>query len=256
MSLLEVRNLSKHFGNLMAVDDVSFAVEEGEIRGLIGPNGAGKTTMFSLISGFLQPTKGEVIWRGENLAGKPPNTMVRKGIARTFQLTTLFKELTALENVIMACHLHTGTRLWQQFLRTGAVRQREKEIEQKAIGLLEKTGIAEARDETAQNLPHGHQRILGIAIALATKPSLLLLDEPVTGMNPTETEATMEVVRRLRNEGITILLVEHDMKAVMSTCDKLTVMSFGKKIAEGLPEEVRKNQAVVEAYLGTGYTHA
>jgi branched-chain amino acid transport system ATP-binding protein len=256
MSLLEVVNLSKHFGNLLAVDDISFTVEEGEIRGLIGPNGAGKTTLFSLISGFLQPTKGKILWKGEDLAGMLPNVVVKKGICRTFQLTTLFKELTALQNVIMGCHLHTKTGLWQQFWRTGKTRKREREIEEKAIGLLETLGIADVKDRFAGDLPHGHQRILGLAIALASEPELLMLDEPVSGMNPTEKATTMEVVRRLHDKGITIFVVEHDMKAVMSTCDKVTVMSFGKKIAEGCPEEVCNDEAVIEAYLGAGYNHA
>jgi branched-chain amino acid transport system ATP-binding protein len=256
MSLLEAVNLSKHFGNLLAVDDISFTIEEGEIRGLIGPNGAGKTTLFSLISGFLQPTKGKILWKGEDIGGMPPNVVVKKGIGRTFQLTTLFKELTALQNVVIGCHLHTGTGLWQQFLRTGRTRKSEKEIEGKAIGLLETLGIADVKDRFAGDLPNGHQRILGLAVALATEPKLLMLDEPVTGMNPTETATTMEVIRRLRDRGITIFLVEHDMKAVMSTCDKITVMCFGKRIAEGCPEEVCNDEAVVEAYLGAGYNHA
>ena len=256
MSLLEVVNLSKHFGNLLAVDDISFTIEEGEKRGLSGPNGAGKTTLFSLISGFLQPTKGKILWKGEDLGGMLPNVVVKKGIGRTFQLTTLFKELTALQNVVIGCHLHTGTGLWQQFLRTGRTRKREKEIEEKAIGLLETLGIADVKDRFAGDLPHGHQRILGLAVALATEPKLLMLDEPVTGMNPTETATTMEVIGRLRDRGITIFLVEHDMKAVMSTCDKVTVMCFGKRIAEGCPEEVCNDEAVIEAYLGAGYNHA
>lgn len=254
--MLEVVNLSKHFGNLLAVDDVSLTIEEGEIRGLIGPNGAGKTTLFNLISGFLRPTKGKILWKGEDLAGTLPNVVVKRGICRTFQLTTLFKELTTLQNVVMGYHLHTGTGVWQQFLQTGRTRKKEKETEEKAIGLLKTLGIADVKDRSAGSLPHGHQRILGLAVALASEPKLLMLDEPVSGMNPTEKATTMEIIRRLHDRGITIFVVEHDMKAVMSTCEKVTVMCFGKKISEGCPEEVCNDESVIEAYLGAGYNRA
>src|SRR4030042_496571 len=256
MSLLEVVNTKKRFGNLLAVDDVSFSIEEGEIRGLIGPNGAGKTTLFNLISGFLRPTEGKIIWQGKDIAGTLPNSVVKKGIARTFHLTTLVKELTTLQNVLMGYHLHTGTGLWQQLLRTGKTRKKETELEEKAVSLLDTLGMADVKHTLAGNLPQGHQRLAGLAIALATEPRLLMLDEPVSGMNPTEKATTMEIIKKLRNSGITILLVEHDMKAVMSTCDKITVMCFGKIFAEGTPGEVCNNPAVIEAYLGSGYSNA
>lgn len=252
MNILELVGLRKQFGELVAVDDIELSIEEGEIRGLIGPNGSGKTTLFNLITGFIRPTRGKVIWQGHDITAQSPHAIAKKGLARTFQLTTLFKDMTALQNVVIACHLHTETGLSQQFLRTARTRNKERAIEEKAMGLLETMGIADVKDEIAGELPHGHQRALGIAIALATEPKLLLLDEPVTGMNPIETRETMDRIRMLRDHGITILLVEHDMKAVMTTCEKITVMNFGKKIAEGIPEEVSKHEEVIEAYLGKG----
>lgn len=252
MNILELVGLRKQFGELVAVDDIELSIEEGEIRGLIGPNGSGKTTLFNLITGFIRPTRGKVIWQGHDITAQSPHAIAKKGLARTFQLTTLFKDMTALQNVVIACHLHTETGLSQQFLRTARTRNKERAIEEKAMGLLETMGIADVKDEIAGELPHGHQRALGIAIALATEPKLLLLDEPVTGMNPIETRETMDRIRMLRDHGITILLVEHDMRAVMTTCGKITVMNFGKKIAEGIPEEVSKHEEVIEAYLGKG----
>jgi len=252
MNILELVGLRKQFGELVAVDDIDLTIEEGEIRGLIGPNGSGKTTLFNLITGFIRPTRGRVIWHGHDITGQSPHAIAKKGIARTFQLTTLFKDMTALQNVVIACHLHTKIGLFQQFLRAVGTRKKERAIEEKAVGLLESVGIADVKDEIAGELPHGHQRALEIAIALATESKLLLLDEPVTGMNPIETRDMMDKIKMLRERGITILLVEHDMRAVMSTCGKITVMNFGKKIAEGTPEEVSKHEEVIEAYLGRG----
>ena len=252
MNILELVGLRKQFGELVAVDDIDLTIEEGEIRGLIGPNGSGKTTLFNLITGFIRPTRGRVIWHGRDITGQSPHAIAKKGLARTFQLTTLFKDMTALQNVVTACHLHTGIGLFQQFLRAVGTREKERAIEEKAVGLLETVGIADVKDEIAGELPHGHQRALEIAIALATESKLLLLDEPVTGMNPIETRDMMDKIKMLRERGITILLVEHDMRAVMTTCGKITVMNFGKKIAEGTPEEVSKHEEVIEAYLGRG----
>lgn len=252
MNILELVGLRKQFGELVAVDDIDLTIEEGEIRGLIGPNGSGKTTLFNLITGFIRPTRGRVIWHGYDITGHSPHAIAKKGLARTFQLTTLFKDMTALQNVVIACHLHTGIGLFQQFLRAVGTREKERAIEEKAVGLLETVGIADVKDEIAGELPHGHQRALEIAIALATESKLLLLDEPVTGMNPIETRDMMDKIKMLREQGITILLVEHDMRAVMTTCGKITVMNFGKKIAEGTPEEVSKHEEVIEAYLGRG----
>jgi len=250
MNMLELVGLRKQFGELVAVDDFDLAVEVGEISGLIGPNGSGKTTLFNVVSGFLGPTKGRVIWQGEDITGKPPHIIVRKGLARTFQLTTLLQDMTALQNVIIAHHLKAGSGPLQQFLRTARQLEREKTIKNKATNLLEIMGIASVKDEIAGELPHGYQRALGIAVALATEPKMLLLDEPVTGMNPIETREMMARIKQVRDSGVTILLVEHDMKAVMTTCEKITVMNFGKKIAEGTPHEVCGNKEVIEAYLG------
>jgi branched-chain amino acid transport system ATP-binding protein len=250
MSILELAGLTKQFGKLVAVDNIDLSIEEGEIRGLIGPNGSGKTTLFNVVTGFLRPTGGKVIWQGLDITNQSPNEIAKKGLVRTFQLTAMFKEMTALKNVIMAFHLRTGIKFSEQFIKTAETREKERATEEEAIHLLEMLGIGDLKNEIAQKLPHGHQRALGIAIALATKPKMLLLDEPVTGMNPIETRDMMERIKALRDNGITILLVEHDMSAVMTTCEKITVMNFGKKIAEGTPEEVRKHQAVIAAYLG------
>ena len=250
MAILELQGLRKQFGQLVAVDDLDMSLEEGEIRGLIGPNGSGKTTVFNCITGFLHPTAGKVVWQGEDITGRSPNVVASKGMARTFQLTNLFRDITALQNVVMACHLHTGVGLFGQYLMTKRTKQRDREIEKKSIGILETMGIAEVKDEIAGALPHGHQEALGVAMALATEPKILLLDEPVTGMNPSETNDMMQRIKRLRDTGITILLVEHDMKAVMSTCETITVINFGKKICQGDPAYVCAHPEVIEAYLG------
>ncbi len=250
MAILELHGLSKNFGKMVAVNDFDLSVEEGQIRGLIGPNGSGKTTIFNLITGFLSPTQGRVTWRGQDITGLPPHAVARRGLARTFQLTALFKEMTALQNVIISCHLHTRTGLWEQFLGSAKSRHRERELEQKALALLESVGIAERADEIAGELPHGHQAALGIANALATEPKMILLDEPVGGMNPSETKETMDRIRKVRDGGVTVLLVEHDMKAVMATCDEITCINFGNKIAEGTPQMVCGHREVIEAYLG------
>jgi branched-chain amino acid transport system ATP-binding protein len=251
MNLLELKGLRKQFGGLVAVNDIDLDVEECEIRGLIGPNGSGKTTLFNLISGFLQPTRGRVIWRGTDITGKPSHTIVKEGLVRTFQLTTLLKDMTVLENVVIGCHLHIDMGLFEQVFGASKRRAKEKAVVERAVGLLRTMGIENVKDEPAGALPHGYQRVLNIAIALASKPKLLLLDEPTTGMNPVETQDLMDKIRMLRDElKITMILVEHDMKAVMCNCERITVMHFGKKIAEGSPDEVCRNDEVIEAYLG------
>lgn len=251
MGELRLKKLRKEFGGLVAVNDIDLDIEAGEIRGLIGPNGSGKTTLFNLISGFLPPTSGSVTWRGKNITGQPTYKIVSQGITRTFQLTKLIKDMTALENLVIACYLHSELGFLERIFGTKVKGEAEDTIETKALDLLKLVGIEKVKDELAGALPHGFQRALNIAIALATEPKLLLLDEPATGMNPVETEKLMKLIKSLRDEkGITILLVEHDMKAVMANCDKLTVMSFGVKIAEGSPEEVSRNEEVIEAYLG------
>jgi branched-chain amino acid transport system ATP-binding protein len=250
VALLELRGLGKNFGSNVAVSAIDMRIEDGEIRGLIGPNGSGKTTVFNVISGFLKPTRGNVAWQGQDITSLPPHVVTRVGLVRTFQLTALFREMTVLQNVIISCHLHTGTSLWQQFWRSAETRRKEREIAEKAVALLESMGIAERKDEIAGELPHGHQAALGIVNALATEPKMIMLDEPVSGMSPTETSETMERIKTLRDRGITVFLVEHDMRAVMTTCDKITCINFGIKIAEGTAQEVCTHPEVLQAYLG------
>ena len=250
MAILELMSLGKNFGQNVAVNSLDMTVEEGEIRGLIGPNGSGKTTIFNLITGFLKPSKGRIIWRGNDITASPPHAVAKLGLARTFQLTTLFRDMTVLQNVIMAHHLHLRASLWHQFLKSAECRQEEKEIEDMSLALLERMGIATRKDEIAGELPHGYQVALGIANALASGPKILLLDEPVGGMNPVETDETMQRIRSVRDQGITVFLVEHDMRAVVSTCDKITCINFGNKIAEGSPQMVCSHPEVIEAYLG------
>jgi branched-chain amino acid transport system ATP-binding protein len=249
-TLLEVRNLSKHFGGVAAINNLSMDVHQSEILGLIGPNGAGKTTLFNAISGFFPPTGGTIVFAGKEITGLKANRIAQLGLTRTFQATTLFMEISVLENVFFAAHLSYNTSKWKRWLRTASAVKEEELLRQRALKVLEFMGLEALREELASNLPHGHQRILGVCLALATDPKLLLLDEPMTGMNPVETETMIGLVRQIRDRGITTVLVEHDMKAVMNLCDRIVVLNYGEKIAEGLPDEIRNNQTVVEAYLG------
>jgi len=248
--ILETHRLTKIFGGLQAISDLDLSVYEGELLGLIGPNGAGKTTFFNLVSGFYKPTKGHIIYRGEDITGLRPDKVAEKGIVRTFQQTVLFSNTTVLENVLVATHLQSTMGLWPTILNTSRYRTREKTALNRAFELLDYVGLGEVKEELSSNLPHGHQRSLGIAIALAANPRFLLLDEPVTGMNQEETEAMMDLIKRINESGITVLLVEHNMRAVMGICERIIVINFGRKIAEGSPEEVSQNEEVIQAYLG------
>ena len=250
MALLEIRNLSKYFGGLVAIDQLDLDVFDSEILGLIGPNGAGKTTLFNLVSGFFSPTSGKVVFKDEEITGLKPHKIARMGIGRTFQSTNLFMEATVFDNVFTGFHRHYKVARWETFLHTPSARKEEEAIKRKAVEILKFMGLASLEGELAQNLPHGHQRILGVCIALATNPTLLLLDEPLTGMNPMERLTVVGLIRQLRDRGVTIVVVEHDMKAVMSLCDRIAVLNYGRKIAEGLPEKIRGNREVIEAYLG------
>jgi branched-chain amino acid transport system ATP-binding protein len=247
--LLQVHGLMRRFGGLRAVDGLSFAVASGAIHGLIGPNGAGKTTTFNVVSGFYAPTAGRVIYRGRDVTGWRTSALARIGLVRTFQGTTLFQELSVRDNVRAGCHLRARAGFVARL--AGADAASEREADRHADELLAFFGLEHLAREPAGMLPHGHQRALGLAVALAASPRLLLLDEPFTGMNPGETQAMMAHVRQLRDERrITLMLVEHDMRAVMDLCDTITVMNFGRLLAEGAPEAVRSDPRVVEAYLG------
>jgi ABC-type branched-subunit amino acid transport system ATPase component len=248
MPILEISNVSKRFGGLVALDNVSFRVEEGEIRGLIGPNGAGKSTMFKNIAGVYAPSSGDIRYHGRSIAGQKPHDIAEMGIVRTFQETTLFQELSVFQNVLVGCHIRARSNLFSAIL--GLDRRIQRQAEDKVGEVLEFMGLADRRDQLASELPLGSQRALAIAIALASEPKLLLMDEPFAGMNPEETRHMMELTRKVRESGISIVLVEHDMKAVMGLCGYLTVLNFGQLLAEGTPDEIRHNDQVIEAYLG------
>ncbi len=252
MMMLEVQNLTKQFGGLVAVAGVSFQVAEGLIFGIIGPNGAGKTTTFNLITGVLKPTSGRVLFRGKDTTSMATYRRAAKGLVRTYQTISLFHEMTALENVEVAHHLFRNSTRAGQFLASPGFLREKLKIRKRSSEILDYLGLGTVVNSLAGNLPHGHQRALGIAIALAADPKLLLLDEPVTGMDETETATMTKIIKGLRDDmGITIILVEHDMRTVTSLSDHIMVLNFGEKIAEGCPAEIVSNKDVIEAYLGT-----
>jgi branched-chain amino acid transport system ATP-binding protein len=253
--ILEVSDLTMQFGGIRALDKLNIRIRQGEIAALIGPNGAGKTTFFNCLTGMYKPTSGHLLLTppgqpSKRLNGLKPNQVTEQGLARTFQNIRLFSDMSVLENVMIGCHCRTKARVLGAIFRDKRTIKEEKEVIARSFALLEKVGLAELANEFAKNLPYGAQRRLEIARALATDPALLLLDEPAAGMNPQETVELDELITEIRDDGISILLIEHDMKLVMSLSDSIFVMDYGKKIAEGAPDQVRNNPEVIRAYLG------
>ena len=250
--ILETKELTKKFGGLLAVNSLDLQVEQGEILGLIGPNGAGKSTVFGLVSGFLPVTSGHVIFDGNDITNHHPYRIARAGIARAFQQSLTFNGMTVLDNVLVGFHKSHQASMASSVVRSKKARAEERELMAKAIEILEFLGIAHLKDERPEGLPHGHQKALGVAIALASEPKLLLLDEPATGMNPSESDMMISHIHQVRKRGVTVVVVEHDMRVVRSVCDRLVCMNFGQKLCEGSPDYVTSHPEVCEAYLGKG----
>ena len=246
---LEIRSLTKKFGGLTAVNAFDMHIEKGEIIGLIGPNGAGKTTVFNLITGIFHPTSGEVVYDGIDITGKKPHQVAKLGIGRTFQLNPLFGDFSVLENVSTSFHLHPKSSLFDIYFNTPTYRRNEAYIREESMEILKLVGLDKVKNELARNLPHGYQKMLGIARALATMPNLLMLDEPLGGMNPSEIDFTLRNIKKTQEKGMTLLIVEHNMQ-ILDLCDRVVVINFGQKICEGLPQEVREDKEVIKAYFG------
>jgi branched-chain amino acid transport system ATP-binding protein len=249
--MLEVVGLTRRFGGLIAVNNVTLSVAQGEIRGLIGPNGAGKTTLFNLLTGVLRPTAGLVHYEGTNITGEPIHRLVRRGIVRTYQLSQLFAGFTVYRNVLSALHVHARSGFWAGLLELPAVHRQNAALAERALEIVRFVGLNGREDDIAGSLSHGHKRLLQVAVGLAPTPRLLLLDEPVAGLLHEDVDRMMGLVQRLRDmQGITVVLVEHNMRAVMRVCDRITVLNFGAVIAEGTPAGIAADERVIEAYLG------
>lgn len=250
MVILAARNVSKNFGGLAAVSDINLEINEGEILGLIGPNGSGKSTFLNLINGILKATAGKITFQGQDITGLPPHILARRGIARTFQQNVLFKKAKVWENVLVAHEVSYQESPWWSLFNISRSRFDEKEAQRSTFGILDEMNLRGWKDKRCNDLPHGIQRMVGFAVATAVKPKLLLLDEPFAGLNLSDITNMSRQIKKLRENGTTILMVEHRMKAVMELCERIVVLNFGRKIAEGLPEEIRNNEEVVKAYLG------
>ncbi|MGE5544285.1 MAG: ABC transporter ATP-binding protein [Bacillota bacterium] len=250
MAILEVKNVSQEFGGLLALDRLSITVEKGEIFGLIGPNGAGKTTLFNLITGIYRPSSGELLFEGRPIGGLRPHRIAEAGVGRTFQNIRLFKKLSALDNVRVGMHSVSQAGFISALLHTPWAMRKERITLEKSMALLDMVGLGDKAIELAGSLPYGEQRRLEIARAMALEPSLILLDEPAAGMNATEKEELLGLIRKIREMGVTVLLVEHDMNVVMNICHRIAVLDYGRKIAEGAPEQIKNDERVIESYLG------
>ncbi len=250
--MIETRDLTKNFGGLKAVNKLNIKVEQGEIVGLIGPNGSGKTTVFNLLTGFLKPTSGQILFEGKDISHKSPNARTKLGISRTFQIVKVFRDFTVSKNMAAASHLYPKIGFWEAIFFTRGYRRKENQIKDDMMKTLQFLGLDKQKDEIARNLPHGYQQLLGIAMALATRAKLLLLDEPLAGLSPAEVQRALEIIGELRRQGKTILLIEHNMAAAMNICDRLVVLNFGTQICGGSPDEVCNDKEVIQAYLGVG----
>ncbi len=247
---LELKDLTIHFGGLVAVDQVNLNVARGSVHGLIGPNGSGKTTIFNMVSGYYKPTSGDILFEGRSIAGKPTHVITHMGFARTFQNLRLFNSMTVLDNVLVGMSHRAELPLWELLINPVSVRREEQELQDEALEILRLLKIEEYADEIASNLPYGTQRRVEMARALAIRPSILLLDEPAAGLSTAESDTLMDIIFDLRERGMTVFLVEHHMRVVMNVCDVITVLDYGRKIAEGDPQAVSCNERVIEAYLG------
>jgi branched-chain amino acid transport system ATP-binding protein len=250
LALLELRDIRKAFGSLLALDDFTLDVNSGEVLGIVGPNGSGKTTLLNIISGFYHPTRGSITYKGHSIAGMRPDKITARGVVRTFQQNVIFWDTTVLDNIVRTSYLTCKTNLLQSFFSTGAYVREEKEILDKSKEMISLFGLGEYIHMPAGGLPHGKQRSLGMAMALATDPQLLLLDEPLAGMDAAETETVINNINKIIQRGVTVMMVEHNIKSVLRLCPRIIVLDFGHKIADGKPDEVLSRQDVIEAYLG------